>query len=121
MVNFPKSFSEVDKINYLQRKVILLSIAYYIYNRSFVPDAYFDEISHQLVKMQQDYDKENKENEKDEKGNHSVKSDTEYGYMMFDFEGSTGFDLYPRLKKKDQEYLVRMVEYKIARSPKEDE
>lgn len=41
--------------------------------------------------------------------------------MMFDFEGSTGFDLYPRLKKKDQEYLVSMVEYKIARSPKEDE
>ena len=106
MVNFPESFSEVDKINYLQRKVIL------------VPDAYFDEISHQLVKMQQDYDEENKKVEND---NHSVKSDTEYGYMMFDFEGSTGFDLYPRLKKKDQEYLVSMVEYKIKRSPKETE
>ena len=118
MVNFPESFSEVDKINYLQRKVILLSIAYYIYNRSFVPDAYFDEISHQLVKMQQDYDEENKKVEND---NHSVKSDTEYGYMMFDFEGSTGFDLYPRLKKKDQEYLVSMVEYKIKRSTKENE
>ena len=118
MVNFPESFSEVDKIDYLQRKVILLSIAYYIYNRSFVPDAYFDEISHQLVKMQQDYDKESEESSKNK---HTVKSDTEYGYMMFDFEGSTGFDLYPRLKKKDQEYLVSMVEYKIERSPKEDE
>jgi len=35
-MKFPQKFSEIDKINYLQRKIILNSVMYYVYNKSFV-------------------------------------------------------------------------------------
>lgn len=30
---------------------------------------------------------------------------TQYWYAMYDFDGSTGFDIYSRLNKRDQTYL----------------
>nr|DAF72319.1 MAG TPA: hypothetical protein [Caudoviricetes sp.] len=42
MIKFPKHFSVIDRINFLQRKVILNSIMYYEYDKSFMSDSYFD-------------------------------------------------------------------------------
>lgn len=82
------------KIEYIQRRIIVYSIAYYELNTSIVSDKYFDEISKQLVVLQN----ENKE----------IVKETAYGYVFYDFDGSTGFDLYHRLNKKDKEYLTEI-------------
>lgn len=102
MIRFPRRWSDVDKISYLQRKIILNSILYYEFDKSTLPDKVFDELSHQLVEMQLNY-----------KGN--IENDTEYGYMMCDFDGSTGFDLSSRLNYEDREYLTSITTHYIQR------
>ena len=102
MQKFPRRWDKITCINYLQRKIILNSIAYYKYDKSFLEDSYFDEMSHQLVQMQKGFT-----------GN--LEADTEYGYMMDDFDGSTGFDLPDRLSPGDKDYLTNMVEHYIHR------
>lgn len=111
MIKFPKYFSVIDRINFLQRKVILNSIMYYEYNKSFIPDSYFDEMSHQLVAMQKKYDSIDGQ---------SIKKDTKYGYMMFDFDGSTGFDLYSKLNIEDEQELNSMCKYKLYREEQKE-
>lgn len=91
------------KIEYLQRRIIVYSIAYYELNNNIVSDKYYDEISKQLVVLQ----KENK----------SVVKETMYGYVFHDFDGSTGFDLYDKLNKKDKEYLMNITQM-VLRSKK---
>lgn len=58
---------------------------------SIVSDAEFDEISHQLVDMMKRYPVDAER--------------TTYWYAMNDFDGSTGFDIFSRLNKKDKKYL----------------
>lgn len=91
------------KIEYLQRRIIVYSIAYYELNNNIVSDKYYDEVSKQLVVLQ----KENK----------SVAKETIYGYVFHDFDGSTGFDLYDKLNKKDKEYLMEITQM-VLRSKK---
>ena len=105
MQKFPRRWDKITCINYLQRKIILNSIAYYKYDKSFLEDSYFDSIARQLVEMQKNFT-----------GN--LETDTEYGYMMYDFDGSTGFDLPDRLFPHDKEYLTQMTEYYIRRQEK---
>lgn len=102
MQKFPRRWDKVTCINYLQRKIILNSIAYYKYDKSFLEDSYFDSISRQLVEMQENFT-----------GN--LEADTEYGYMMYDFDGSTGFDLPDRLSPDDKDYLTNILEHYIYR------
>lgn len=90
-------FSDIEKINYLQRKIILCSIIYYNMNETIIPDKQFDEEAKQLVKLQ-------KENKKD-------LHRSEYYYCMKDFDGTTGFDLYGRLKEHDKVYLTHIAQY----------
>lgn len=98
--NFPHEWDLKTRINYLQRKVILNSIAYYLYDTNFISDHYYNEIAHQLAEMHAEY---------------GDISDTEYGYAFGEFDGSTGFDIYYRLKKKDREYLTWLVRYQVER------
>ncbi len=105
-VKFPANWSITDKINYLQRKILLNAILYYEYDKSYVTDNYYDGMSHQLVQMQKEYFN----NDKDR-----IKQETEYGYAFFDFDGNTGFDLCSRLNKKDGEKLRNMCTYQIYR------
>ena len=107
MINFPDTFTEIDKINYLQRKIILNSIMYYNYDKSFLSDYYYDNLSHQLVEMQKNYQG-------------SIKKDTRYGYVMHDFDGNTGFHLYDRLNKKDKADLLMNCGYKLYRDKGEN-
>lgn len=79
-----------DRIELLQRKIILNSIAYYKYNKSPMSDKAYDEMCKKLVDMQKKYP--------------NIK-DTMYGYVFYDFDGTTGFDLFDRLTSKDKEYL----------------
>lgn len=97
MIDFSKApciyWSNSTKISYLQRRIIVWSIMYYEHNESCVPDYVYDSVSHQLVELQNQTSKEEFEK-------------TTYHYAMFDFDGSTGFDIPSRLTKKDRKYLT---------------
>lgn len=99
-----KNWDLLTKINYYQRKIILNCIMYYEYDKSFLTDNYYDSMSHELVKMQKELDKSRR---------YDVKRDTTYGYMMYDFDGNTGFDLPKRLNTKDYDYLNNICAYKL--------
>ena len=64
-------------------------IAYYYKNTNGLSDKDYDEISKQLVELQKTVD---------------VRL-TQYGYIFYDFDGSTGFDLYDRLTEEDKKYM----------------
>lgn len=90
-----KYWDDYVKISYLQRCIIVYSIMYYEMNESCISDKQYDGISHQLVQLQ------------------SSVSEAEwkksmYYYVMYDFDGSTGFDIPSRLTKKDRAYLVNI-------------
>ncbi len=104
MQKFPDDWDLKTKIEFLQRKIILNSIAYYEYDTNFLSDRYYDSICRQLVAMHEEY---------------GDISDTQYGYAFGGFDGSTGFDLYYRLTDEDREYLIRMVRWWIRCGGKE--
>ena len=99
-----KEWDLLTKINYYQRKIILNCIMYYEYDKSFLTDNYYDSISHELVNMQKKLNKSRR---------YDVKRDTTYGYMMYDFDGNTGFDLPKRLNPKDYDYLDNICAYRL--------
>lgn len=90
MQMFPRRWNKITCVDFLQRKIILNAIAYYQLNTSRLSDKAYDELSRQLVELQKDVD---------------IK-DTQYGYAFYDFDGTTGFDLYSRLSEKDKKYLM---------------
>lgn len=90
-----KYWSNTTKISYLQRRIIIYSIMYYEFNESCVSDAYYDSLSHQLVELQKQATKEEFEK-------------STYYYAMYDFDGSTGFDISYKLNKDDYEYLFHL-------------
>lgn len=88
-----------EKIEYLQRRVIVASIAYYELDESYLEDKAFDDLAHQLVWYQKEYKEE--------------AESSRYWYLMSDFDGSTGFDLYKRLNRYDRHYLERIAQMVI--------
>lgn len=88
-------WSDSTKISQLQRRIIVHSILYYEMNNSVITDKQFDAMCQQLVDLQNVV--EYKE----------FRSSTYY-YAMYDFEGSTGFDIPSRLTKYDKAYLSQI-------------
>ena len=95
MQRFPRRWDKITCINFLQRKIILNAIAYYELDSPKLSDREYDELSRQLVELQKDIDIH----------------ETQYGYLMYDFDGTTGFDLYSRLNEKDKRYLMQLARY----------
>ena len=64
-------------------------------NKTILSDAEFDKMCRKLLigkSHTKDYHK------------------TDYFYVFYDFDGSTGFDLYGRLEEDDKEYLTHLAE-----------
>ena len=85
------------KMSALQRWVLVHSIIYYELDNSVVSDKMFDDNAKQLVRMQNEFSDE--------------ANDTDYWYVFYDFDGSTGFDLFDRLNKKDKEWLMHIAQH----------
>ena len=98
-------WSNKIKISFLQRWVIVQSIIYYELNSSVVSDEEFDGNAKQLVQMQKDFPDEAKQ--------------SDYWYVFNDFDGTTGFDLFYRLKKKNKQYLTQIAHHVIKLYKKE--
>lgn len=90
-----KYWDDATKISYLQRRVIVYSIMYYEMNESCITDMEYDAISRQLVHLQSSVDV-------------AEFKKSEYYYAMYDFDGSTGFDIPDRLTEKDRKYLTNI-------------
>lgn len=80
--------------NFLQRRIIVYSLLYYELDVTAITDKQFDCMAKQLVRL----------HEKVGRGNVSRK--TQYGYALYDFDGTTGFDIADRLNKNDKNYLM---------------
>lgn len=102
MQTFPRKWTIIDKVEFLQRKVLINSIIYYNRDTSLMPDYKFDELCKQLVELQKQVDVE----------------DTMYGYVFYDFVGNTGFDLYYGLTEYDQKYLDNIVTHILTAGKK---
>lgn len=73
----------------------MYSIMYYEQDESCVSDRQYDAISYQLVHLQSSVPE-------------AEWKKSMYYYAMYDFDGSTGFDIPSRLTKKDREYLTNI-------------
>lgn len=85
------------RISALQRWILLHSILYYELDESIVSDVEFDKHAKWLVQMQHDFPDDAEE--------------SDYYYVFHDFDGSTGFDLYGRLKKRDVRFLTHIANH----------
>lgn len=85
--------SNLERCSVIQRKILIHSILYYELDKSILSDEEFDKMCRRLLKGREhtkDYHK------------------TDYFYVFYDFDGSTGFDLYGRLEDDDKEYLTHL-------------
>lgn len=78
------------RISFLQRVVLIHSYLYYIKDSPVWSDKKFDEIAKQLVQEQSKHSKA------------WIKQETQYGEAFYDFDGTTGFDLWDRLEEHDK-------------------
>lgn len=110
-INFSKVpciyWSNKTKANYLQRRIIVYSIMYYRLNESCVSDAKYEAIVKQFIELKSMMDPDEFKK-------------TTYHYVMYDFDGSTGFDLYYRLNSYDRQYLTGIAESVLEQWKKEN-
>ena len=88
-MKFKDGMKTKHKIEALQRQILVHSMLYYEMNESVISDKRFDKLSQLLV------------NKMKEVGSERV-AKTQYGYVFYDFDGSTGFDLISRLTESDR-------------------
>ena len=81
-----------ERIELLQRWIIMHSIIYYELNESLISDKMFNANSIQLMKYKNKYRLEYES--------------SRWYYVMKDFDGATGFDLFGRLESKKQHDLL---------------
>ena len=94
--------TNLEKCSFLQRKIIINSIIYYELNENLMSDQQFDKMCRKLLKGIQ-YTKNYQR--------------SDYFYVFYDFDGSTGFHLYHRLEDDDKQYLMHLAKHvlKIAK------
>uniref|UniRef100_A0AAU8AZM3 NAD-dependent DNA ligase n=1 Tax=Dulem virus 36 TaxID=3145754 RepID=A0AAU8AZM3_9CAUD len=88
--------SERERISFLQRVVLVHSYLYYMLDNPVWSDRQYDNVSVQLVQMQNKHSKS------------WIKENTQYGYVFYDFDGTTGFDLYNRLIDADKKRIMQI-------------
>lgn len=89
-MKFSKPFTDQEKIQLLQRSILVNSYAYYELDRNILSDYQYDMNTRQLLELKRD--------------NPEAFKKSRY-YKYFDnFESGTGFDLTGRLKKNKKLY-----------------
>lgn len=100
-MNFDNPYwSLKSKLDLLARWLIVHSIIYYEINTSIVPDAMFDANARQFVELA----KEDKEKA----------SEIRWAYVMKGFDGTTGFHLFSRIKRRDKAMLLNVAKLLVV-------
>lgn len=99
---FKKDFTNVERINLLERWILFHSYVYYELNDNIVSDTVYDKNAHILAKAIKKYPRSF--------------SKSRYKRFFENFDGNTGMDLVEKIKKSDK--LVNMLEfdYKINKN-----
>lgn len=84
--------SQICRVDLLQRVVLIHSILYYSLNQTLISDSSFDELCWQLI-------------DETKQLSQAQQVMTDYWYVMYDFDGTTGFDLPGRLNSNDKKKL----------------
>ena len=87
-------WNKTTLISYLQRRILVNCIAYYVLDNPLWTDKKYDKEAKQLQRIME--------------GNKKEAEMSDYWYCMYDFAAATGFDLYHRLNKHDEEYLTNI-------------
>lgn len=96
MYDFPTCWNIYTQISFLQRVILIHSFLYYMLDNSMWSDKKYDEMAHRLSEMQSRITQVD------------LTTNTDYGYVFADFDGTTGFDLYYRLNKKDKKRIEQI-------------
>ena len=91
MMKFPEDMTIKARIEFLERFILVHSYLYYHLSESVISDKTFDKYARFLASKVEKY------------RNKIMK--TQYGYVFYDFDGNTGFDLLGRLSKEDKRYI----------------
>lgn len=108
MYTFSVYWTDKLKIDFLQRVVLIHSYLYYEEDSSVWTDKKYDEVAKQLTNIQNKHTKS------------WIKQTTQYGYCFYDFDGTTGFDLWSRLKEEDRPLIKAIAEHIIGEKQNED-
>lgn len=100
MYNLPVYWSDKLKCSFLQRVILIHSYLYYEANNSAITDREYDAIAKQLVTIQQKHTAQ------------WIKKCTQYGYAFYDYDSTTGFDLWHRLITKDKQQILSIIQQK---------
>lgn len=100
MYNLPVYWSDKLKCSFLQRVILIHSYLYYEANNSVITDREYDAIAKQLVTIQQKHTVQ------------WINNCTQYGYAFYDYDGTTGFDLWHRLITKDKRKILSIIQQK---------
>lgn len=91
-MKFKEGMTTKQKFEALQRYILVHSMLYYNMDTNIISDQRFDKYSRLLAKKIQEYEPK------------KVKS-SQYGYVFYDFDGTTGFDLIDRLSNADRAHI----------------
>jgi hypothetical protein len=94
-------FTPKEKINLLQRWIIVQSLLYYHSHLTLVSDEKYDSNCRQLLELKKKYKSSFKK--------------SRYYNCFYDFDGTTGYHLYKRLKYEDKAAIDRDFDILISR------
>lgn len=100
-MKFAEGMSSKQKVEALQRYILVHSVLYYEMDTSVISDKKFDKAARLLADKIQKF------------GPKKIAS-TQYGYVFGDFDGSTGFDLPDRLNKTDRKRIEQIATYVLG-------
>lgn len=90
-MKFSEEMKTKDRIEFLERYILVHSYLYYHMDESVISDKKFDKCARLLACKIQKYQSKIRR--------------TQYGYVFYDFDGNTGFDLIDRLNKGDRKRI----------------
>lgn len=88
-------WNHTTRLEMLSQWIIIHSILYYMLDTSIVPDIMFDNNAAQFKMLYKE-----------------KKSHFKYAYVMHDFNGKSGYDLYSKLNEKDKTRLL-LIAYRL--------
>jgi len=97
LFNLPEEWDNATKLSFLQRRVIVYSIQYYMMDATVISDQQYDACARQLEALTKECTQEEREKSR-------------YWYCMSNFTAATGFDLYSKLTDEDREYLSHIAD-----------